>query len=209
MDMASTSLKVFPFVQRGLFKTIVRDCGRVTEGSWDQDLQHYEGLAALGMRYKAFPAWTEVLDTNCPPPACLLSALFQVHSFPYMPPNFWYKALSANYVSIPLYQHSYPCSDVWPDWFPDGQLKNTNSAVSVFSALKPSLFRRPETRVGSEIEHSWTSCSRTNRACTQRKTDGRREIPGEHMVDGARNESIEMNCRFGEMRGMAPLPTME
>lgn len=54
--------------------------------------------------------------------------------------------------------------------------------------------------VGSETEHSWTSCSRTNRACAQGKTDGRREIPEQHMVDGARNKYTEMNYRFGDGR---------
>lgn len=54
--------------------------------------------------------------------------------------------------------------------------------------------------VGSEAGSSWTSCSRTNCACAQRKTDGRREIPEKHMVDGPRNKSTEMSCRFGDGR---------
>lgn len=58
------------------------------------------------------------------------------------------------------------------------------------------MLRRPESMVGSETGSQRTSCSRTNCACTLRKTDGRRESPKEHMVDRPRNKSTEMSCRF-------------
>lgn len=195
MGMASTSLKVFLSVHRGLFKTVVWDCGRVTESYWNQALLALWRSGTSSPEIQSLSCLNQGLPFTCP-----LSALFQGHSFSYLPSNFQYKAVSAKHASTPLYHHSDPCSEVWPDWFSDGQLKNTNSAESVFSALKPSMFRRPES-MGSKTELSWTSCSRTNPACAQRKTDGRREIPEEHMVDGARNKSTEMNCRFGEMRG--------
>lgn len=54
--------------------------------------------------------------------------------------------------------------------------------------------------VGSETGSRRTSCSRTNRACTLGKTDGRKEIPKEHMVDGSRNKSTEMSYRFEDGR---------
>lgn len=60
--------------------------------------------------------------------------------------------------------------------------------------------RRPKSITGSETGSRRTSCSRTNRACTLSKTDGRTEIPKEHMADGPRNKSPEMSCRFGDGR---------
>lgn len=62
------------------------------------------------------------------------------------------------------------------------------------------MLRRPESMVGSEMKSQRTSCSRTNCACTLRKTDGKSKIPKEHMVDGPRNKSSEITSRFGDGR---------
>lgn len=201
MHLASTSLKVFFFVQGGWFQTVFRDCESLRPNgnrlSW-----HYGSLAPLALRCGAFSAWAEVLDIKWSLFLYLpLLALFQVHLLSFISPSkfpiqisFW--QLCSHSCVPPFWPLQWSVTiliSLWPT-------QNINSAESVFPVLKPSKLRWFETMVGSEIGNSWTSCSSTNRADSWRKTDGRREIPEEDIVGGVRTKSTEITCRFGDGR---------
>lgn len=152
--------------------------------------QHYEGLAYLILRHGAFPLKAKVLDTSWSfsPFTFPLLAWFQVHSFSYVSGSKFPKQYTKFFLTImfPFLYTTILTTAVKCDH------TNFLRTISKVSILLSQL------SMGRETGSRRTSCSRT--IVLLRKTDERREIPKERMIDRPRNKSTEMRCRFRDGR---------